>query len=72
MQKKKYITTAEKKGYSFVLANLVSDHVKTTWSAESADPWWLAVKGAQWDRVRSVYLYVMVYSLYRINSYSEI
>ena len=52
MQKKKYVTTAEKKGYSWVLSNLVSDHVRSTWSAESADPWWLAVKGAQWDRVR--------------------
>ncbi|XP_045161409.2 inactive C-alpha-formylglycine-generating enzyme 2-like [Mercenaria mercenaria] len=50
MHKKYFITSAEKKGYSWVLANHVSDHVKKRWSAESADPWWLAVKGAQWDR----------------------
>lgn len=51
MQKKKYKTSAENAGFSWVLANQVSDHVRKRWSTESADPWWLAVKGAQWDCV---------------------
>lgn len=50
MRKKKYQTTAEKQGFSWVLANYVSQHVREKWSSESAEPWWLAVKGAQWDR----------------------
>ncbi|XP_052254554.1 inactive C-alpha-formylglycine-generating enzyme 2-like [Dreissena polymorpha] len=50
MAKKKYRTSAETNGYSWVLARLVSDLIRRRWSSESADPWWLAVKGAQWDR----------------------
>jgi len=52
MTKKKYRTTAENVGFSWVLSNLLSNYVKQMWSSESADPWWMAVKGAQWDRVR--------------------
>lgn len=52
MQKKKYTTSAESNGFSWILATQISNHVMEKWSSESADPWWLAVKGAQWDRVR--------------------
>lgn len=51
MKKKKYRTSAEKTGFSWVLARMLSRYVKQMWSSESADPWWMAVKGAQWDRV---------------------
>lgn len=51
LKKPKYRTTAKDAGYSWVLATLVSDRVKERWASESAEPWWLAVKGAQWDRV---------------------
>lgn len=50
IKKKNYRTSAEINGFSWVLSTLVSDLVKEKWSSESADPWWLAVKGAQWDR----------------------
>ncbi|XP_052806746.1 inactive C-alpha-formylglycine-generating enzyme 2-like [Mya arenaria] len=50
MSKKKYRTSAEKAGFSWALMSFLSDSVLDKWTSASADPWWVAVKGAQWDR----------------------
>ncbi|KAL4220824.1 Inactive C-alpha-formylglycine-proteinrating enzyme 2 [Mactra antiquata] len=50
IKKPKYKTTANNAGYSFVFSNVVPPNIKTKWASEAADSWWLAVRGAQWDR----------------------
>ncbi|KAL3862007.1 hypothetical protein ACJMK2_008012 [Sinanodonta woodiana] len=49
-RKKRFKTTAEKKGFSWVLSRFVPDDIKLNWASESPERGWLAVKGAMWSR----------------------
>ena len=53
-QKHRYVTDAEKKGYSWVFftRSHISDleHPDPT-KKHPAGPWWVAIRGANWERV---------------------
>lgn len=52
----KYKTEPETKGYSWVFFQRVSPHsIRDTKVAHhSSEPWWMAVRGATWERVSSL------------------
>ncbi|KAK3105410.1 hypothetical protein FSP39_024609, partial [Pinctada imbricata] len=54
LEKKKYKTTAERKGWSWVFEKFLSEKYRSIMKTKIDDAWWIKVKGSRWDRPEGI------------------